>query len=134
MPNRWPVILLATRRQPNGQRPTRRYRRRSHRGWLALRVHGQSQVWSVSWQGWRRTELVDRAAHATTNQPAGTRSESAIGTDLATRRRPATAHPPPTATDSTDGRQRTDPSGRQQLGTSKARRAIGRSRFRSSTP
>jgi hypothetical protein len=43
-----PALLLATPRRPNGERQRRRYRRRSHRGWLALRVHGRSQAWSVS--------------------------------------------------------------------------------------
>ena len=37
---------------------------------MALRVHGRSQVRSVSWQRWGRTELVNLVARATTNQSA----------------------------------------------------------------
>jgi hypothetical protein len=37
---------------------------------LAPRMHGRSQLPSISWQDWQRTEPVNLAAHATTNQPA----------------------------------------------------------------
>ena len=58
------------RRQPNGQSQSRHYRRRSHRACRAGAANALPKPLMVDQLAAGRTELVNLAARATTNQPA----------------------------------------------------------------